>query len=101
LAREYPNLVLSKEHLEIVYAWLSKKWTRSRGCDICGHEAWTVPDYLVAPPVFKNSSLIIGDSPLSPQVMIVCAYCGNTKYMNAVLMGLAEPIKPEVLESGK
>ncbi len=41
------------------------------------------------PMPFVGGGLIVG-GPTYPQVMIVCTVCGNTKYFNAVIMGVVE-----------
>lgn len=76
-------------------AWLESKWKENRNCDFCGQNQWSLSQDFVTPPVFEKGIKIGGKA--YPQLMLICNNCGNTKYFNAVIMGL---IKEEKITEG-
>lgn len=69
--------------------WLDKKWPQTkRECEICGAKKWSIPTDFTTPIVFDDGLQIGGTS--YPSVNLICENCGNTKYFNAVKMGLLE-----------
>jgi hypothetical protein len=50
------------------------------------HQLSRISQHVVSPPLF-SSGLIIGGTAY-PFVMITCATCGNTRFLNAVSIGL-------------
>lgn len=58
-------------------------------CECCQQKSWILTEDMVMPMPFVGGGLIVG-GPTYPQVMIVCTVCGNTKYFNAVVMGVVE-----------
>jgi hypothetical protein len=70
--------------------FLETRWLQNeRKCEICGHKHWVIQEHIVTPIVLQNNSLQLGGISY-PQVMAVCSNCTNTKYFNAVMMGLIE-----------
>ena len=69
--------------------WIeSKKSTRA--CDCCSHNSWTLSEDVVTTPILANGSAIFGGKSY-PYVMLICNNCGNTKFFNAVKMGILNP----------
>ena len=60
-------------------------------CPLCHTAAWTVADgFFVFPQMDTlDAGLIIG-GPALPNVAIVCQTCGNTQFLNVVVLGLAD-----------
>jgi hypothetical protein len=75
------------EKQEQVLKWLEEKWT-NRTCECCGNTSWSVTDFLVAPPRYEDGFRFGGK--IAPQITAVCNQCGNTKFFNAVMMGLID-----------
>lgn len=68
--------------------WLEEKWLKDhRKCEICTGEEWTVSPELLMPIPYIGESMSIGGSAF-PHVLLICNTCGNTKFFNAVLMGV-------------
>lgn len=65
--------------------WLNKYWVR-RECEICRNSNWSVADFF-ATPLRCGKDIEIGGRIL-PQLVVTCTKCGNTKYFNAIVMGL-------------
>jgi len=67
--------------------WLTQKWTKNKECEICGSNQWTLAEGLVMSMPFVGRAFVIG-GPSYPQLQIICNTCGNTKFLNAVIMGI-------------
>lgn len=69
--------------------WIDQKWPQAnRECEICGAMKWSVSTDFTTPLVFDGGLHIGGRS--YPTVNVVCENCGNTKYFNAIKMGILE-----------
>lgn len=69
--------------------WIDQKWPQTkRECEICGSKKWSISTDFTTPVVFDGGLQIGGAS--YPTVSLICENCGNTKYFNAVKMGLLE-----------
>lgn len=77
----------SKEKQEKATKWLNDK-LQNKKCECCGDNTWHVADFLVAPPRFESGTILGGK--VMPQVAIICNNCGNTKYFNAIKMGIID-----------
>ena len=66
--------------------WINKK-CRNMKCECCGSKIWNLNEHIIAPVNVQNGSLALGGS-MTPQVILTCSNCGNTKYFNAVMIGL-------------
>lgn len=78
----------SKEKQDIALKWLEDKWPR-KVCDICGNMNWNLFQSMIVPMNFENGRIV--DGKVMPQVAVVCANCGNTKFFSAVLVGILNP----------
>ncbi len=80
--------IFDDEKKKIVFKWFEEKWpVNKHNCEICNNNTWSLAeDIVTAMPLYDKSIVLGGRS--YPQVMLVCKNCGNTKYFNAVTMGL-------------
>ena len=78
-------------------AWIECRKT-IRTCDCCGNNSWTFGEDIVTTPILSGGGMVIGGKSY-PHVMLICNSCGNTKFFNAVKMGLLEPAPAQ--EGGK
>lgn len=70
---------------------LQNKWGGSRPCPMCGKGPWKVHDSTFQLTEYNEGSMVIG-GPVMPFVAVICANCGNTVLVNAII---AEVVKPE------
>lgn len=77
----------SKELQEKALSWINSKWPIKK-CEVCQSQIWEMSDFIVAAPRFEGG-IIIGGT-IAPHVMVMCKNCSNTKFFNAVVMGLIE-----------
>ncbi|EEZ95964.1 hypothetical protein [Legionella longbeachae] len=80
----------SKELQDKALAWINSKWL-IKNCEICQTSQWELANFIVAAPRFEGGIIIGG--PIAPHVMVMCKNCGNTKFFNAVIMGLIKEHK--------
>lgn len=84
--KKYFNEERQKKALD----WINSKWP-IKTCEICSQTKWELSDFLVAAPRFEGSIMLGGK--IAPHIMVMCRNCGNTKFFNAVIMGLIEENK--------
>ena len=90
------NKYFDKEKQQKAIEWLEEKWpTEKRSCEICGLNHWTLAADLVMPLPFVEGRLTIGGNSY-PHVLITCSNCGNSKNINAVVMGIVEKASSNV-----
>jgi len=76
-----------KEKQQKALDWLDTKW-KDKKCECCKQDSWTISDFLIASPRFEGAITIGGK--VSPQVIVTCNNCGNTKLFNAMVMQILE-----------
>lgn len=79
-----------KEQQEKAVNWINSKWP-VKTCEVCLQRQWELHDFMVSTPRFEGGIIIGGQ--IAPHIMIMCKNCGNTKFFNAVLMGLIKENK--------
>jgi hypothetical protein len=61
-------------------------------CAVCKQSHWNISDTIFELREFQSGNLVIGgSSPIYPVVPMTCAGCGNTVFLNAIIMGILEP----------
>jgi len=93
---------LTKEQgLEIINK-LNEYW-QNRPCEVCGNNKWELDNILFETREFHGPTTILGSGALKPFVTAMCANCGNTKFFNAIKLGVLDSTKPnqESKESAK
>lgn len=90
MTEEKPKQFFDEEKQKKVTTWLENKWP-NKVCDICNSQNWSVVDFISAPSRYEKG-LVLGGK-IAPQITVVCNNCGNTKFFNAVVIGLIEPEK--------
>ena len=82
------NKYFTKEQQTKALKWLDEKWPKEkRHCEICGDNKWTLANDLVMPLPFTGGGLMVGGTNY-PHTLVLCNNCGNSKFFNAVIMGL-------------
>ena len=62
-----------------------------RECTVClQRNNWVVADDLVTPLPYQRADEVAAASGSYPQAMVVCENCGNTVYLNAVMIGVVQ-----------
>ena len=70
----------------------AKSWIRQRAqnpCSACGRDKWIFAEHLVMPPRFSREGGVALGGTVYPQCMVICSYCGLTRFHNAALMGIS------------
>jgi hypothetical protein len=79
---------LTQEQQAKAVKWLQDKWKDGMCCEVCGEKNWDIKDSLVTPILFRQDSLYFGT--VYPSLSVSCKNCANTKYFDAVKIGLIE-----------
>lgn len=80
--------VMDEQQKQKAVNWLSSMAPAGIRCETCGNTQWDLAKDLVMPITFHGGDIVIGGGPSYPQVMLICRRCGNTKFFNAVKMGV-------------
>jgi hypothetical protein len=85
---------MNENYKQKILNWLEQKWPKDkRNCEICSTNRWSISEDIVAPIIVEeNNNLNIGGKTY-PQIMLICSYCGNTKYFNVALMNILKSEK--------
>jgi len=89
---------LTQEEKDRVAAWLTAKAVGDQRCPICGDPNWIIGDHIVQPiTIGANNSLQLGGVGY-PNVLVISQRCGYTRFVNAVIIGIAKTRKDEEKE---
>jgi hypothetical protein len=86
---------LSETQRAHVVKIVNARW-RNALCEVCHNNAWTINPSLFYLSAYHGPNIIIG-GPRLPLVCISCGVCGNTKFLNAITLGLVNPQTGEVV----
>lgn len=73
---------------------LNEVW-KNKVCEICHQQNWMIDDTLFELREFHGGRTVLGSGAIKPIITISCNSCGNTKVMNAILLGIVDPNNPE------
>lgn len=60
-------------------------------CSVCGNSKWSASDTIFELREFKEGNLIIGgNQPIFPVMPITCNICGNTNFINPIILGILD-----------
>ncbi len=81
---------LTLEQKKTVADWLTERWGHARKCPMCETSGWTVGSYLVQPDtLFSDPDATWESMQVGYQfVPVFCRNCGQTVFLNAVVIGL-------------
>lgn len=80
---------LTKEQHKSIDSFIKNKWTLPPICPVCNENSWSISPELFELRAFHGGSMVIGDkSGIVPLILITCANCGNTIFINALIAGL-------------
>jgi hypothetical protein len=64
-----------------------------RPCELCANAEWQISEILASPVQVKREAdrtAMDINGRLYPLAVLLCARCGNTKFLNLVILGLAD-----------
>lgn len=86
-----PEPGLTDKQKQFVADWVKKKTgNQIRPCSVCGHTQWIVGDDTITPIVLGPGNSITLGGKIYPSVPFICGNCGNTHFLNAIIMGLPD-----------
>ena len=88
---QWPDGQLTPDQSQRAELWLRTHWSHS-ACPFHGPTRWEVGNVLAQAMAFSGGGLVVG-GPVYPLVVVTCATCGYTVFVNAIKVGIvqAEP----------
>lgn len=81
---------LSEEQRNKLIHFLNTKRI-SPNCQICNSNSWGVSDTIFEMREFQGGNLILGGNQnIFPVIPVSCNECGNTIFLNAIIVGVLE-----------
>lgn len=80
---------ITEDQAKRILDWLNRKWPGHK-CDVCGENDWSLAEDLVTPLVISGKDIQAGGVSY-PMAMVICSNCAQTKFFNAVRIGLGSP----------
>ena len=78
-----------KVNMEKLVQAINQKWV-SKNCPVCGKNNWHIGSNMVTMlNVREDKSIEIGGS-ITPVVAVTCNECGNTIYINPLVIGCTD-----------
>lgn len=91
---------LTQAQKDAAVAFINERWAGDKACPVCLTAKWSLSDHTVT-PLNVTGNVIHGSGVTYPMVMAVCTNCGNTRFFNAVLMGILDMSWQEEAEKEK
>lgn len=86
---------LSKEQQNKLIAKLNSFGSLAK-CTVCGNSNWNISDTVFEMREFQGGNLVLGGNQgIYPVIPLTCSTCGNTHFLNAVLLDVLDPQKKE------
>lgn len=79
---------------------IEERASGSGACPVCGRSQWILADGFVMLSVQSEptGNLVIGGRTL-PSVALICGNCGDTRFLNLLVLGLGDLIPQEAVAS--
>ena len=87
MSKDNKEPFFNQERQEKALEWLKEK-LQNKKCECCGNNNWNIADFIVTSPRFEDGMVLGGK--MMPHVASTCSNCGNTKFFNAVMMGIVD-----------
>lgn len=81
-----------QEVIARIAAALQEKTGGQHPCQICGKRQWAFSGEFVAMPASNNPLHIHIGGPVLPLMPIVCTNCGNTSFINLLVLGFKDSL---------
>ena len=64
-------------------------------CPLCGYRTWSLQDGFVIPILQESAASLDLTGPAIPSVVITCGNCGNSQFLNVIVLGLRDMLERE------
>jgi hypothetical protein len=82
---------LTQEQQKKLIERLNTLWRNNKFCNICNSNTWTISDTVFEMREFHGGNMVLGgDSAIQPVISLTCQNCGQTVFMNAIMLGVIE-----------
>lgn len=82
-------MILTEEERKKINDFLEIKWKSPHNCSICHKNSWNISkEVFELRPFYGGGLKMLSPSVVAPVIIITCANCGNTIFINALIAGL-------------
>jgi len=89
-SQEKKKEFFSQEKRDLAFSKINEKWKFNPHCECCGAQAWTLPADITTSVIYEKG-IMLGKA--YPQIQVICSNCGNTKFFNAMILGIVDSEK--------
>lgn len=68
---------------------LNERWN-TKICPMCGQNNWNISNKILEIREYSDGGLVIGNVPIYPVVSVTCQNCGNTIFVNPIVLSSVE-----------
>lgn len=83
-------MVFNPQEREQILRTVKERLPNLGSCATCRSNEWTLADGVVAFPLQDSAEAYALGGPTMPCIAIVCKVCGNTLFLNAVVLRLTD-----------
>lgn len=80
---------------------IQEKTGGQKPCSICGRQQWSVSTQFTAVTVSNDPRAIQLGGTILPSVPIICSHCGNTHFLNLLVLGFTDLAELKIDEDEK
>lgn len=92
---------LTPSQIKAAQEWIESRCQKfSSECPLCKNTEWILTEYFVELRIMTPGINVIGGLPSFPQLQIICANCGCTQLINAIVSGVYSPPPMEADSNG-
>ena len=81
---------LDHAQMNKVIEFFDKKWGEFKQCPVCKQSDWTVFERVYDVREYHEEGMVLGGGAI-PFVVTSCTNCGNTRFFNAIIVGVVKP----------
>ena len=93
-------MALSPEVKNEILAAISARAPMPGACSICRTGQWTLSDGFVFFPTQDSAGSYVIGGPVLPNIALICSHCGNTVFLNLLVLGLGHLVNAAQGQAG-
>ncbi|MFM2301650.1 MAG: hypothetical protein RLZZ84_1386 [Pseudomonadota bacterium] len=85
--QQKPADAIPEKQFEQLIEAINDRVPNAAHCRSCGKNQVSIAPHAVSPLIVHNGGTTLGGTTY-PQIMLICGHCGETRYHNAVILGI-------------
>lgn len=86
--------MFTQEQKERIISALKERAPQAGACPVCHRTQWTISEGMVYLTIQQQTRSINIGGPGYPMAAIICTNCGNTQFLNLIVLGLKDMSEP-------